>query len=293
MSYVHPHRRPAINRPGMRNAALPNNGALPQASPRAGSRARLWRRRLSALVVLAVVAMAVGGPYYYLHALHRKPSVASSQKNVPISPGDSFNKKLYSIDDPTSIWVVVNKKRSLNPINYMPVDLTVPNVPLRVPGNESMQLRKPAADGLEKLFAGAKADGLNLMLSSGYRSYTYQTNLYNGYVANSSVAEADRSSARPGHSEHQTGLAADVEPLSKTCEVDPCFAQTPEGKWIVANAYKYGFILRYPADKVGVTGYEYEPWHIRYVGTQLATELYTTHTETLEEFFGLGPAPSY
>jgi D-alanyl-D-alanine carboxypeptidase len=131
------------------------------------------------------------------------------------------------------------------------------------------------------------------MLSSGYRSYDYQVGLYNGYVKSQGQATADTQSARPGYSEHQTGLAVDIEPASKKCELDACFADTPEGKWLVANAYKYGFILRYTQDKTAVTGYAYEPWHFRYVGTPLATEMHNQNVATLEEFFNLPVAPDY
>ena len=205
----------------------------------------------------------------------------------------TFNKAQFSLTDPTSMWVVVNKRHALQPKNYVPNDLVFPDVPLRVPGNESMQVRKPTADALVALFAGAKQAGLTLMLSSGYRSYTYQVGLYNGYVASSSVAEADKTSARPGFSEHQTGLAADIEPATKTCEVETCFKDTPEGQWLAANAYKYGFIIRYAADKVAVTGYDYEPWHIRYIGTDLAAEMHSKGIETLEEFFTVSGGATY
>ncbi|MDB5183254.1 MAG: peptidase [Candidatus Saccharibacteria bacterium] len=216
---------------------------------------------------------------------------------VPVTPKAStapvFDKKQFSTSDPASIWMVVNKHRPINPVSYVPADLVIPNVPLRVPGNDSMQVRKVTATALEMMFAAAKADGLNLMLSSGYRSYQYQVGLYNGYVASSSVAEADKTSARPGYSEHQSGLAADIEPASEKCDVDVCFAQLPEGVWLAANAYKYGFIIRYTSDKVPVTGYTYEPWHVRYVGTALSNEMHKEKIETLEEFFSLGAAPSY
>ena len=156
-----------------------------------------------------------------------------------------------------------------------------------------MQVRTDTAAALEALFAGAKAAGVPLMLSSGYRSYAYQTSLYNGYVAAHGQAQADTFSARPGYSEHQTGWAVDVEPLNQQCDVDQCFANLPEGKWVAAHAYEYGFIVRYTADKVGVTGYSYEPWHIRYVGKPLALELHQKGIETLEEFFGLPAVTGY
>ncbi|HSW74562.1 MAG TPA: M15 family metallopeptidase, partial [Candidatus Saccharimonadales bacterium] len=114
------------------------------------------------------------------------------------------------------------------------------------------------------------------------------------YVAAQGKSVADSQSARPGYSEHQTGLAADLGGTSDpSCNVADCFADTVEGKWLAANAYKYGFLIRYPADKVNVTGYIYEPWHIRYIGASLSTEMHKSHIETLEEFFGLPAAPSY
>lgn len=219
-----------------------------------------------------------------------------AQRHSAATAGDSspaFDKRQYSLSQPTSIWVVVNKQRPLNPADYVPPDLTVPDVPLRVPGNDSMQLRQPAAQALEMMFAAAKSVGLPLMLSSGYRSYSYQVGLYGGYVKSMGQAGADAISARPGYSEHQTGLAADIEPLDEKCDVSVCFANLPAGKWLAANAYKYGFIMRYPADKVKITGYDYEPWHFRYVGVSLSTELHKLHIETLEEFFGLPAAPNY
>ena len=99
--------------------------------------------------------------------------------------------------------------------------------------------------------------------------------------------EADQQSARPGYSEHQTGFAADVGPVSQNCALQQCFGDTPEGKWLAANAYKYGFIIRYAADDQDITGYEAEPWHIRYVGTELSTQMHTTGIKTLEQFFNV------
>jgi D-alanyl-D-alanine carboxypeptidase len=237
------------------------------------------------IILVAIFVFAWPGP-----AQPSSPNNPSTDKTVPVA---GFNKSQLSLTDPTSLWVVVNKQRPLNPLNYAPADLVTPNVPLRVPGNESMQVRSVMVPSLEALFQAARTQGVPLMLSSGYRSYSYQVGLYNSYVKSSGQAAADNYSARPGHSEHQTGLAVDVEPLNQKCDVDPCFANLPEGKWLAANAYKYGFILRYPADKVAVTGYSYEPWHIRYVGAALSSQLNNQHIETLEEFFGLPAAPNY
>jgi D-alanyl-D-alanine carboxypeptidase len=246
------------------------------------------RKKFLWLVALVIVASLGAFAWANKAAIPVKPTT-QPRRIIPTS----FNKSQYSLNDPSSLWVVVNKQRVLTPQSFVPPNLVFADVPLRVPGNESMQIRGDVAQPIKTMFAAAKADGVPLMFSSGYRSYTYQVGLYNSYVVKSGEAGADTFSARPGHSEHQTGLAFDVEPLDQHCDVDQCFADTPQGKWIAAHAYEYGFLLRYPADKVSVTGYNYEPWHLRYVGKPLASELHKEHVGTLEEFFGLPAAPDY
>ncbi len=131
-----------------------------------------------------------------------------------------------------------------------------------------------------KMKSAAASDGISLWIVSGFRSYATQASLYNRYSASDGQAAADTYSARPGHSEHQTGLAMDINSL------ESAFANTPEGKWLAANAWKYGFILRYPSGKESVTGYIYEPWHYRYVGEELAKSVYESGL-CLEEYFGI------
>lgn len=126
----------------------------------------------------------------------------------------------------------------------------------------------------------AAEDGCDIYVSSGFRSYSLQKSLYNRYCARDGKAAADRYSARPGNSEHQTGYAIDLNTIAYS------FADTAEGKWVAENCYKYGFILRYPQDKEEQTGYRYEPWHIRYVGIALATEIHNSGL-CLEEYFGI------
>jgi D-alanyl-D-alanine carboxypeptidase len=287
-----PYRNPAYSRPPTQLNRPPRPGS----DPRSGNSGNGWGKKLAGAAVALVVIAALFGGFFVLHHGKKTPAKTATPPKGAVNngtPAAGFNKKQYSLTDPTSIWAVINKPHGLNPANYTPPDLTVPNVPLRVPGNESMQVRKVTAAALEKMFADAKTQGVNFMLASGYRSYTYQVGLYNGYVQSQGQSSADQASARPGHSEHQTGLAADIEPVSKDCELDACFGTTPEGRWLAVNAYKYGFIIRYTQDKVDVTGYEYEPWHVRYVGVDLATEMHTTHVETLEEFFGVTGGPNY
>ncbi len=250
-------------------------------------------KKIIALITLLIIA-AVGSWYIagsLNHSHSAQPIVHYQSKLVPKQA--AFNKNLYSHSDPSSIWVVVNKQNPLNPVTYIPADLVFPTVPLRVPGNETMQLRRVAALAMEQMFAAAAKQSINLMLASGYRSYSYQTELYDGYVATQGKTVADAQSARPGYSEHQTGLAADVEPVSRNCEVEQCFATTPEGIWLANNSYKYGFIIRYPQNGQAITGYEYEPWHIRYIGVAAATEMHQNHVLTLEQFFGYPAAPHY
>jgi zinc D-Ala-D-Ala carboxypeptidase len=237
-------------------------------------------------VVLAVLGS--GALAFVLLRQHDSPTASSSSSTpqATSSPASSdFNKQQYSVTDSSSLWAIANKKRPLSK-GYTPAKLVVPNVPLRLaPGEEQMKVSDVMAPALEALFAAAKKDGINLTLSSGYRSEALQIQFYNSYVARDGQEAADKYSARPGTSEHQTGLAADVIPANDKCHLEVCFADTPEGKWVAAHAHEHGFVIRYMKDKESVTTYQYEPWHLRYVGTDLANELYRTGL-TMEEFFG-------
>jgi zinc D-Ala-D-Ala carboxypeptidase len=254
---------------------------------------RFTKKLSTILVVLVLLAFGSVALYHHQHSNVAGGSKSSSSNTTNKSGNTEFDKQQYSTTNSSSIWVVVNKQHALVPKTFAPDDLVIPNVPLRVPGNESMQLRSETASALEGMFAAAKAESLDLMLSSGYRSYGYQVGLYNGYVRSLGQSGADKTSARPGHSEHQAGLAADIEPASRNCELMTCFADTPEGIWLAANSYKYGFILRYQPDKVAITGYDYEPWHFRFVGKELAAEMHSKNIKTLEEFFGISGGQNY
>jgi D-alanyl-D-alanine carboxypeptidase len=256
-------------------------------------------RQTKIVVMLLVIALLGFATYKFTAArddsTNNKATNASTRTTSPppSTHTTAFDMSQYSLTDPTSIWVIVNKKHGLNPKTYIPADLVVPSVSLRVPGNSSMQVRKVTAADLEKLVRGAKNDGINLQLSSGYRSYSFQVSLYNSYVQSDGQAAADRASARPGYSEHQTGLAADLDDLNHQCHLEACFGDTPEGKWLAAHAYEYGFVIRYPKGKESITGYEYEPWHIRYLGIPAATEMHRTGIQTLEEFFDVTGGQNY
>lgn len=206
-------------------------------------------------------------------------------------PDQENNAQNPSISEAGNDWWIVNKTRPLSPENYQPEDLVFPSVTLRVPGNESMKIRTKPAKAIEQMFSDAKTAGHNPMFSSGFRSYNYQVNLYNSYVNSQGRTEADKQSARPGYSEHQTGLAFDIC-NSGNCKLEQSFEGTPLGQWVANNAHRYGFTIRYRQGKDSVTGYMYEPWHLRYVGNDLATKLYQDNT-TMEEYFGLPNAPNY
>ena len=158
--------------------------------------------------------------------------------------------------------------------------ILIANKTYALPPDYAPGVNTEAEDAFYKMQAEAHDLGLTLYISSGYRSYDYQAGLYQRYVDRSGKAEADRYSARPGHSEHQTGLAFDLNTISDE------FKDTEEGKWVADNCHRYGFIIRYPEEKESVTGYMYEPWHIRYLGVETATAVYESGL-CLEEYLGI------
>lgn len=168
-----------------------------------------------------------------------------------------------------------------NGVTYIEGYLVV-NKTYTLPSSYGNGLTNATIEAFNKMQAAAKVDGLNIYISSGFRSYSYQKTLYNNYVNRDGVVAADTYSARAGHSEHQSGLAFDVNTINNS------FANTEEGKWLNDNCYKYGFILRYPNGKSDETGYQYEPWHFRYVGVELAEKLYNNgNWITVEDYFGI------
>jgi D-alanyl-D-alanine carboxypeptidase len=219
------------------------------------------------------------------------PAAAATSTQPGPSPSSAAATQ-YSLTDPTSPWVVVNKHRPLNPQNYVPADLVQPAVRLAVSGEASL-LNSTTAAAAEKMFGAAAAEGVIMALASGYRSYSTQVATYNGYVAGSGQAAADRASARPGFSEHQTGWSFDISDGGGACSFQPCFAEQPAAVWAKANAHKFGFVVRYPWMFHEITGYFYESWHLRYIGVEAATAMATGGIATLEEYFGLEAAPDY
>lgn len=195
-------------------------------------------------------------------------------------------KENYSIAaNQNSLTAVINKKRRFTN-DYVPENLTNITVSSQKSGNNN-KIRSDILPNLETMFSDAKSQGVNLTVTSAYRSYDTQSKLFNDYSAQYGENEAAKFSAYAGASEHQTGLVVDIGSLTNmSYNFEEEFETTTEGIWLKENAYKYGFILRYPKGKEDITTYIYEPWHFRYVGQDLANYLYTNNL-TLEEYFKL------
>lgn len=161
--------------------------------------------------------------------------------------------------------------------------------PPRLTTSGNLRLQSSAAGAYEKMAKSAARQGTSLWVASSYRSAARQKSLYTAYVARDGRKAADTYSARPGHSEHQTGLALDV--AGSSCTLSGCFADTAAGRFVKSDAYKYGFVVRYPKGADATTGYRYEPWHLRYVGPWLAGYLHSVGSPTLERAFALPAAP--
>ncbi|MCI7767006.1 MAG: D-alanyl-D-alanine carboxypeptidase family protein [Oscillospiraceae bacterium] len=158
--------------------------------------------------------------------------------------------------------------------------ILIANKSYPLPADYNPGVNADAQAAFDRMQSAAAEEGLNIYISSGFRSYDYQAGLYERYVERSGKAEADRYSARPGYSEHQTGLAFDLN------SIDITFADTDEYEWVKEHCAEYGFIIRYPEGKESVTGYMYEPWHIRYLGTDIAKSVSDSGL-TLEEYLGI------
>jgi len=195
--------------------------------------------------------------------------------NVNINVDYPFYTEIKEIEDPSDSLVLVNKYNKL-PSSYVPDNLVKISDTFSYGYHE---VKKETKEAFEKMGNAALNLGLHLYAVSSYRSYATQNMLYNNYVAQRGKTEADTFSARPGHSEHQTGLAIDVNTASRYTN----FGETAEGIWLKEHCHEYGFIIRYEEGKEHLTGYRFEPWHIRYVGIEVATEIYEKDI-TFEEY---------
>ena len=225
-------------------------------------------------------------------SLSASPSVSASPDTSPSpspSPEASVDPMpvIYDIDTASSASVVVNKKRPLNPKTYVPANLK------KYPGS-SVKLAAPARDALVLMAAAMKKAGAGtLVLNSGYRSYASQKIIHAAKVSQLGLKAGEALAARPGYSEHQTGLAADVSAYKQGCAIYTCFSATKAGKWLAENAWQYGFVIRYPYGQTKITGYQFEPWHLRFIGLEIATDMKAKNILTIEKYFSLPNAPKY
>jgi D-alanyl-D-alanine carboxypeptidase len=247
----------------------------------------------AATITLAVLAALVGiGAVIHSHAHSGSASTGSvpvvppppplvsntapSPAPTPAPPRIAIDLKARSITDPSSIWVVVNKTHPIRPLDFTPAIAIV----------RGYRVARSAAAPLAQLLNAGDAARLGLKIESGFRSYGYQVSIHDGAVASDGDAGADRTSARAGYSEHQTGLAVDLISLTDSrCNMQACFASTRAGRWLARNAWRYGFIVRYLPGHRHITGYSPEPWHIRFVGRPLAAAMRDAGISTLEQVF--------
>lgn len=259
-------------------------------------------------IVLVIICIGLGWQLYELNkdndVLEQKNTALLDEQEEPAEEPEQVEEEpaedevvkeseevveepeIVVVPDPNDTQVVVNKHRQL-PDGYAPTDLVVPHVKFSYSGvQEKSYMREEAADALESLFQMGKDQGIILYAVSGYRSYDRQVEIYDNNVKTKGQEYTDTVSSKPGLSEHQTGLAMDVSSKSNNFNITEPFGDTVEGKWLAENAHKAGFIIRYPEGKDDITGYTYEPWHVRYVGVETATAIYNQDV-TLEEYYGL------
>lgn len=253
-----------------------------------------------------LVVLAGGFGFKYAYTSYKEASHTSSNNGdyynedsgsldkAPLVTGEELltEDELPSRDEvmttPESIFCLVNKEYSL-PADYTPADLVEPDVTFSIDyESEKKYMRKVAADALESLFQDAAKENLELAAVSGYRSYDRQKEIYEKNLKTRGTTHTNQYSAKPGYSEHQTGLVMDISCESENFDLQESFGETPEGIWVAENAHLYGYIIRYPKDKCDITGYAYEPWHLRYVGIPMATYLYQNNM-TLDEYYHYKP----
>ncbi len=259
----------------------------------------LRRRRVTVVVALsALAALALGIVWSVVsnsragdQANEPQPSqTPHTEPGLATEPDAAAERSpAFDVDSPDSITVVVNKQRPISPNDWVPNDLVLPE---GIANNWGDELRAPAAAALQEMYASAAADGLPFIITSGFRDYDRQAALFDGYAESDGVDAAETYSARPGHSEHQTGLAVDLTDGGE-CSLEECFGDTQTGQWLREHAWQFGFILRYDQGEEAVVGYSYEPWHFRYVGTDVSTAMHEHGVTNLEDYLGLPAAPGY
>ncbi len=238
------------------------------------------RRAVPAFIALFVLAVFVVGCGYAsgdggvslgtptsvpTQAVTRAPASTATA----VGPAETCARATPEDSSAADILTLVDKERSL-PADFEPADLVAVPDRLAVPGFPGQRMRSEAAEALVALLDAADSEGIELRARSTYRSYEEQIVTFQYWVDLLGEAQARRESAEPGHSEHQLGTVADVVSASIGWELIIPFGDTAEGQWLDAHAHEYGFAISYPEDGEEISGYIYEPWHIRYIGTACA-----------------------
>jgi len=229
------------------------------------------------LIVLVLFCVVLIMPAIYLKAEMRSSETEKAPDSVTAYNRSSTQ---TSSEYASEYLILVNKEHGLGE-DYIPDDLVTVDSSIAIGGG--MQMDSKAAEALENLIDAAETEGYTIRLVSGYRSYDLQKSIFESNVAKDGRDIAETYSAPPGHSEHQTGLAADVSSPCVAYDLIEQYGEEPEGIWLAENAHKFGFIIRYQEDTQDITGYVYEPWHIRYVGMRPAAEVYQQDV-TFEEY---------
>ncbi len=217
-------------------------------------------------------------------AEYRKIGLKKQPVYITLPGAKPIRAVVEDYSSPDSNWQLVNRTHALS-VDFVPSNIAIPDVPTRTDkSTDERSVRTDIAKPLKEMFDAAASYSYQLVIGSGYRSANLQSIYFNSSVAANGATEAARYVAQPGQSEHQTGLAVDITTVSRACYLTECFADTSDGQWLAKNSYKYGFIMRYQSGKESITGYNYEPWHFRYVGIDLATALYESNL-ALEEAY--------
>ena len=244
-------------------------------------------------VGLLVQSVSTASPK--LEIVNEQITINAAEGRVPPTPAltDYIYPRL-TIDSANQPLVVVNKLRALDPIDFAPPILTVMPSSESLDNSRELVLAPSAAHALVLMAEQMHAEGYGqLFVNSAYRTYDYQVELFESKTRQYGLAGALVRSAKAGHSEHQTGLAVDVSVPAQGCAIMTCFGETVGGKWVAANSWRFGFIVRYEEETTAITGYSYEPWHLRFVGEELANEYSENGIHTLEEFWSLPAAEFY
>ncbi len=244
-------------------------------------------------VGLLVQSVSTASPK--LEMVNEQITINAAEGLVPPTPAltDYIYPRL-TIDSANQPLVVVNKLRALDPIDFAPPILTVMPSSDSLDNSRELVLAPSAANALVLMAEQMHAEGYGqLFVNSAYRTYDYQVELFESKTRQYGLAGALVRSAKAGHSEHQTGLAVDVSVPAQGCAIMTCFGETVGGKWVAANSWRFGFIVRYEEETIAITGYSYEPWHLRFVGEELANEYSENGIHTLEESGSLPAAEFY